>query len=144
MRRAPYQAIMDAIRTDIAAGRLLPGDRIPSENELVAAHGVSRMTANRAVRELAAEGLVKRAPGSGSFVSGRPLELSLLRVPDIADEITGGGGDYAARVVERGPVAASPELAQALEIAHGATTLRTLIVHLASGRPLQLEERHVN
>jgi GntR family transcriptional regulator, histidine utilization repressor len=144
MADAPYRTIMAQLRDGIAAGRLKPGDRIPSENELSAAYGVSRMTANRAVRELAAEGLVSRAAGSGSFVAEPRLELSLLRVPDIVEEIRQAGGRYSARVVARGKVAATPELARAFEQEGGGELLHALILHESDGRPFQLEDRHVD
>src|SRR5690348_4662338 len=59
------QSICDAVRD----GRLRPGDRVPSEAELVQQFEVSRMTANRAVRELQAAGVVVRRAGSGSFIA---------------------------------------------------------------------------
>ncbi len=106
------------------------------------------MTANRAVRELMAEGLVSRTAGSGSFVAERRLELSLLRVPDIIEEIRLAGGRYSARVVARDRVAATAELAQAFERPFerpaGPDLLHTLIVHESDGRPIQLEERYVD
>lgn len=144
MKEAPYRRIMAAIQADIASGRLKPGDRIPSEHELTAAFGVSRMTANRAVRELTQEGLVSRRVGSGSFVSDRRMELSLLRVPGIAEEIRAGSAAYSAIVVERRRIAADEAAAAALEIGLGGPVLHTLVVHCADGRPLQLEDRIVN
>jgi GntR family transcriptional regulator, histidine utilization repressor len=135
---------MDAIRRDIAAGLLAAGDRIPSENEICQRHGVSRMTANRAVRELAAEGLVRRTAGSGSYVAERRLELSLLRVPDIAEEIIADTGVYAATVIEQRALPAPPEVATALEMTKQATVYHSLIVHRSAGKPLQIEDRYVN
>jgi GntR family histidine utilization transcriptional repressor len=135
---------MAAIRADIASGRLKAGDRIPSEHELTAAFGVSRMTANRAVRELTQEGLVSRRTGSGSYVCARRMELSLLRVPDIAEEIRAGAASYSAIVTERRRIAADAAAASALEIAIGDAVLHTRIIHCADGRPLQLEDRIVN
>jgi GntR family histidine utilization transcriptional repressor len=144
MPAAAYTRIVDWLRGEIAAGRLAPGERIPSENELVASFGVSRMTANRAVRELTQEGLVTRTAGSGSFVAQRRLELSLLRVPDIAEEIRAESGRYSARLIERHAVKASGEIAAALELEPGAEVFHTLIVHEAASQPLQLEDRYVN
>ena len=59
------QLLRDTIRT----GGLVPGDRIPSENEIVDQHRVSRATANRALAVLADEGLITRRRGSGSLVA---------------------------------------------------------------------------
>ena len=54
----------------IRSGAWAPGARVPSENELVESFGISRMTANRALRELTADGFLARVPGVGTFVQG--------------------------------------------------------------------------
>ena len=56
-----YQQLKDMIIRRISSGDLRPADRVPSEYELVEATGVSRMTANRALRELTGIRLAKRA-----------------------------------------------------------------------------------
>ncbi|WP_405648620.1 GntR family transcriptional regulator [Streptomyces uncialis] len=60
--------VRDALIADIEAGKYGPGDRIPSESELCATHGVAPMTARRAVRDLQARGMVYTEWGRGSFV----------------------------------------------------------------------------
>ncbi|MFD7549022.1 GntR family transcriptional regulator [Streptomyces sp. NPDC059816] len=66
--RAPYMRVLDALTAEIEAGTYGPGDRIPSESELSATHGVAPMTARRAVKELRERGLVYTEWGKGSFV----------------------------------------------------------------------------
>ncbi|MGY8794453.1 MAG: GntR family transcriptional regulator, partial [Woeseiales bacterium] len=51
-----YRQVKELIIRRISNGELRPRDRVPSENELVDSTGVSRMTANRALRELNDEG----------------------------------------------------------------------------------------
>ncbi|GAA3022548.1 GntR family transcriptional regulator [Actinokineospora globicatena] len=63
-----YRAIADALRQRIDSGELQPGDRIPSENELMAAHGVEQPTARRALDVLKNEGLIVARRGAGTFV----------------------------------------------------------------------------
>lgn len=63
-----YQVVFDALRKDIESGRLAPGGRVPSESELVARFGASRITVGRAVRDLQLQGLVERRVGSGTYV----------------------------------------------------------------------------
>nr|WP_090277600.1 GntR family transcriptional regulator [Mycolicibacterium komanii]CRL72338.1 transcriptional regulator [Mycolicibacterium komanii] len=71
MRPAPaYQTLRDQLRDEIAAGRYRDGVRLPTESELVAAHGVSRQTVRRAFQDLVAEGVVYRVPGRGTYASG--------------------------------------------------------------------------
>ena len=58
-----YQQLKDHVLRSIRSGNLRPRDRVPSESELVQQFGVSRMTANRALRELARDGYVVRQAG---------------------------------------------------------------------------------
>ena len=82
-----YQQLKDLIIERISSGELQPTDRVPSENELVESMQVSRMTANRALRELDSEGYVERVAGRGTFVSDFRSQSHLLEVRNIADEI---------------------------------------------------------
>ena len=63
-----YQQVYEALHRGIVSGRLRPGERLPSEAELVKQFGTSRITVGRAMRELQHEGLVERRAGSGTFV----------------------------------------------------------------------------
>jgi GntR family transcriptional regulator of arabinose operon len=64
-----YREIFEKLQGDISSGRYQPGNRLPSEAELVRRFGVSRMTVFRAMRELQALGIVTRKVGSGTYVS---------------------------------------------------------------------------
>ncbi|MFC9943480.1 GntR family transcriptional regulator [Streptomyces pratensis] len=73
-RQPKYQRIADALRDAIQAGRYSPGDRLPGENDVMAEHGVARMTARQALGVLQSEGIAESRPGAGVFVrSFRPL-----------------------------------------------------------------------
>jgi GntR family transcriptional regulator, arabinose operon transcriptional repressor len=63
-----YQQIYDKIMEDVRAGRLNPGDRVPSENELSKRFGVSRITTKRTLEMLSEEGIVERVAGKGTFL----------------------------------------------------------------------------
>jgi GntR family histidine utilization transcriptional repressor len=89
--RPLYQRVKDYVLDHIESGELAPGHRLPSEHELVRMLGVSRMTANRALRELMAEGALTRLPGVGTFVAPRPADAEFLRIRNIADEVAERG-----------------------------------------------------
>ena len=65
------------IKTLILEGRLKPGDRLPSERELVARLGVSRASVREALRSLEIRGLLDVRPGEGAFVREVPVEAVL-------------------------------------------------------------------
>ncbi|MDU4314501.1 MAG: GntR family transcriptional regulator [Klebsiella michiganensis] len=89
-RSAPapfYEKVKQAISEKIHSGVWRPHDRIPSEAELVAQFGFSRMTINRALRELTDEGLLVRLQGVGTFVAEPKGQSALFEVRSIAEEI---------------------------------------------------------
>ncbi|HEY9347065.1 MAG TPA: GntR family transcriptional regulator, partial [Inquilinus sp.] len=139
-----YLRIKDAILARIAEGTLKPGDRVYSESELVASFGVSRMTANRALRELMFEGVLTRATGLGTFVSSQRQDIDLLQIRNIADEISGRGHRHTAKVLIADRIKADATIAQSLDLAVGIEVMHTLIVHLEDDQPIQVEERYVN
>ena len=80
-----YQQLKDLIIQQISTGELRPNDRVPSENQLVETQCVSRMTANRALRELTAEGYVKRIAGRGTFGETRQSRTHFSTDPENHD-----------------------------------------------------------
>jgi GntR family transcriptional regulator, histidine utilization repressor len=128
----------------VAAGTLRAGERVPSENELVRELRVSRMTANRALKELAADGVLVRVAGVGTFVAEQRVHAHPLEVRNIADEIRAGGHEHRVRVAALEPVAASRELAERFGVKAGAMLDYSLLTHFEGALPLQVEERYVN
>nr|WP_297353289.1 histidine utilization repressor [uncultured Caldimonas sp.] len=128
----------------IAAGDWRPGERIPSEGELTREFGLSRMTVNRALRELAASGAITRVQGVGSFVSGPKAESTMVEVHGIRDEILQRGQRHRASVLSLGSTQADAALAQAFGLPVGTPLFHSLLLHFADEQPLQLEDRYVN
>jgi GntR family transcriptional regulator len=67
-----FKQIADQLRDAIRTGELAPGDRLPSESELMSHYAVARMTARQSLAELRAEGIVIAERGRGVFVQSRP------------------------------------------------------------------------
>lgn len=139
-----YAGVKQVILDRIHSGEWPPKYRVPSENELVVELGVSKMTANRALRELASEGELVRIQGVGSFVADRKGVSALFEVRNIADEIAERGHTHEATVVVLAQEAASPETADALGLGIGSPVFHSLIVHSENGVPVQIEDRHVH
>jgi GntR family transcriptional regulator len=66
-----YVRIAVAVRQQITSGELKAGQPVPSITTLAQEHGVARQTASKALRLLESEGLVRRIPGLGYYVSGK-------------------------------------------------------------------------
>jgi len=139
-----YRLIRDELLEDIESGRLQAGERVPSENELVGRFGVSRMTARRALQELADAGFLLRTRGLGSFVAdSRPMS-SMLQVRNIADEIAERGHRHSARVLSLESVTAGEELGRYFDLAPDDELYHSVLVHRENGVPIQHEDRYVN
>lgn len=138
-----YAAIKQSISDGVRDGSLKPGDRVPSEAELVEKFDVSRMTANRALRELQSAGVIVRRAGSGSFIAEPKPIGHMIEIRNIAEEIRGRGHDYRARVIQNFEEKASAEIAALLEVPVGTKIFHSIIVHHEAEFPIQLEERFV-
>jgi GntR family transcriptional regulator len=102
--RFPYQDIVEELRASILDGRLDPGERLPSENELAERYGTSRPTVRRAIALLKAEGLVSTAQGRGVFVRARPHVRLLLSGANFRRHRRAGLSGFNAQVEEQGQV----------------------------------------
>jgi GntR family histidine utilization transcriptional repressor len=141
---APYARVKQHLRRELSRGRWKAGEQMPSEADLVAQFGVSRMTVNRALRELQADGLVQREQGRGTFAAPLHKLASTLTIRDLHEEITARGHRHHATVQLAREEAAPAALAERLGLAAGAPVFHTLIVHHDNGVPLQCEDRYVN
>lgn len=66
-----YLCLVDSLLASINAGKIAPGDQLPTEQQLIEQYGVSRITVRAALSELAARGLIERTPGRGTFFTGK-------------------------------------------------------------------------
>ena len=139
-----FQRIKDYLVGEIAAGRWKEGDLVPSELALVRQFGVSRMTVNRAVRELTAEQVLTRRQGSGTFVAPQKYQASLVEIRNIADEVHARGHVHASHPLLLEDSPAGESLARQFELAPGTPLFHSLIVHAENGQPIQVEDRWVN
>jgi GntR family histidine utilization transcriptional repressor len=139
-----FQRIKDYLLGEIASGRWKEGDLVPSEQALVRQFGVSRMTVNRAVRELTAEQVLTRRQGSGTYVAPQKYLATLVEIRNIADEVHARGHVHAShpRLLEQSP--AGETLARQFELEPGTPLFHSVIVHDENGRPIQVEDRWVN
>jgi GntR family transcriptional regulator len=132
VRPVRYLAIADDLRERVARGEFGTGRLLPSESELSAAYGASRITVRRALEELRGEGLVDSRQGYGWFVAADPLHQTLGRLGTIEAQLAGRGVVAERRVLDFGFVKAPRRVRDLL----GAeTVLRVRRLNLADGRP---------
>ncbi len=144
MAQPRYQAIKEFIYRQIREGVYLPKSRVPTEQQLTRMFEVSRMTVNRALRELVGEGILIRRQGVGTFVSDIQAESPLLEIRNIADEVRARHHVYSNLLHSLETVIADQLIAGRLGLQPGATVFHSLLVHFENGVPLQLEDRYVN
>ncbi|MCJ2121809.1 PLP-dependent aminotransferase family protein [Methylobacterium sp. J-077] len=79
MRATDYRDVADAVATEIAAGTLRPGDRLPPQRDFAYARGIAVSTASRVYAELGRRGLVTGEVGRGTFVRSEPGRAVILQ-----------------------------------------------------------------
>lgn len=139
-----YARVKHMITQQIQNGTWPPHHRVPSESELVTQLGFSRMTINRALREMTADGLLVRMQGVGTFVAEPKSQSALFEVHNIADEIAARGHRHSCKVVLLNEEAAGAERALALDLREGQRVFHSIIVHYENDIAVQIEDRYVN
>ena len=139
-----YARVKQMITHQIQSGNWPPHHRVPSESELVSQLGFSRMTINRALREMTADGLLVRMQGVGTFVAEPKTQSALFEVNNIADEIAARGHLHSCKVISLTEETAGSERAAALGVREGQKVFHSLIVHYENGVAVQIEDRFVN
>jgi len=126
-----YQEIAKAIRVDVDSGLLAEGQLLPSEAELSATHGASRVTIRKALEQLRGEGLVDSRQGFGWFVGTETIRQSLDSLETIEDQLAEAGRTSQRHVVRFGFIDAPAEIEALL----GAEVLEVTRLNLADDEP---------
>jgi GntR family transcriptional regulator len=132
-----YRQIEQALRERIAS--LRPGERLPSDAELCAQFGVSRMTARNAMQRLEVDGLIRREPGRGSFVAEPPAHRRANRLMTFTDEMQRAGRTPSSRVLTRVIRPSTSSEAENLGIPPRQPIVHLRRLRLADGQPIAIE-----
>jgi DNA-binding GntR family transcriptional regulator len=132
-----YVEIERFLRERIAGAAV--GDPLPSDAELCAQFGVSRMTARQAVQALAAEGLLVRRSGHGTFVAARPVHRRMGTLFSFTEDMERRGMTASSRPIALGWSEATPEERAELELGTGERVVLVHRVRLADGVPMAIE-----
>jgi GntR family transcriptional regulator len=134
-----HARLRDALRARILDGRLAPGAKLPSEAELTAAHGVSRITVRQALGALQAEGLIVKLHGKGAFVSHPKAAQSLNRLQGLNEALALENHGVSSKRLAWREVKAPAAVARQLQLAPGEP-----VYHLQTLRYLDREPLSVN
>ena len=136
-QRARWEVIAHALREDITAGRLAPGQRLPNETLLAQRFGVNRHTLRQATQSLMREGFVQVRHGSGTFVRELVLDYALRRRTRLTENVADAGERAAREVLDSREAEAG---AWAADLRVGADSRVVLLTTRASvrGRPIGL------
>ena len=136
--------IRRALSGRITSGAWPPGTRIPSEIELTAHFGVSRMTTNRAIQSLALEGHLERHRRIGTIVAHRAQERPAFEIWDVREIVERSGERYSYQLLERMIVPAGDARRDPFNVRAETALLWLRCLHLSDDVPFQMEERLVN
>jgi GntR family transcriptional regulator len=128
--RSILEGLLDALK---------PGDPLPSERELAERYGVARMTVRAEITRLAAEGLVARVQGRGTFVAEARVEQAAA-LSSFTEDMRARGLIPGSRVLAHDVVPADDLVAARLDVAPRTPVLRVRRVRTADGEPMAVEE----
>ncbi|MBL4786057.1 MAG: UTRA domain-containing protein [Cohaesibacteraceae bacterium] len=141
---SPYLQVKQAILQQIRGGELKPGDLISGEEELALHFKCARVTAHRALRELAEEGVVVRKRKSGTRVAAPSARSTRFSIPLIDVEIRSAGHEYSYSLVKKSIIAPPDIVRVKLDLKRDTEALHIQCVHYASSQPYQFEDRWIN
>ncbi|NOH61513.1 histidine utilization repressor [Vibrio coralliilyticus] len=147
MSQSPlYLQIKQYITDKIDSGHWPVGHRISTELELTEQFKVSRMTVNKAIRDLVAEGKLQRRPRVGTFVCAPDdkAESPLLDIQNIAEEVKLRGKKYSSKVIKQASMLADETVAIKLGVMLNSPIFYSEIIHFEDNSPIQYELRWVN
>jgi len=121
-----------------------PNTIIPSEKALAEEFGCARATVNRAMRELADEGILDRKRKAGTRVNAAPVRNAKFAIPLVRNEVEALGATYRYALVNHAALPAPNWLRARLELPAGSDVLHLRCIHYANNAPFQFEDRWIN
>lgn len=134
-----YGQIKDMLRNKILDGSYPPHSKLPSESEVMAQFGVSRITARQAIRDLQKEGLVFTIQGKGSFVTKPKAVQDLTRLEGFGEAMNSKGYETHSRLIAAQEVMADATVARALRVQSGTPVVEIERVRYLNRAPISLD-----
>ena len=137
-----YYQLENVLREKILAGAFAPGEQLPTESDLIKQFGVSRITVRQSLAALAADDLIERRQGSGTFVTHRKTKRHKLdgniHLTGSLDELIEMGLNTPVQMLEFNRVEADKQEAELLQVKVGTTVFRLKRLRLHENSPYSL------
>lgn len=131
-----WRQIAETLSGDLKAGRIKPGDRLPTELELAERFTVNRHTVRRAVATLAEQGILRIEQGRGTFVNDKTIDYVLGRRTRFSANLLAQGREPGHRLISAERATASGGIAADLKLREGAAIMRIETLNIADGAPM--------
>lgn len=138
-----YHQIGDALQFAIDNGELLPGDRLPSENEISSQYNVSRNTARLAINMLIMRGLAYRVKGKGTFVTQSRMRYGLMQLTSFTEEMRRRGMTASSKVLSLVCEIPPQRIAQRLQLDAQTQAYKIERLRLTNGEPMAFHISYV-
>lgn len=138
-----FALIKQFLEQQIASGELSSGAKIPTEQSLADSFSVSRMTARRAVQELADTGMLTRTPGSGTFVAEPIKTVPMIAITNLVDAAK-QSNTHSHRIISADAVQLAANKARLMGLMADTLVFQLNLLHLNNNRPIQWQQICVN
>ncbi len=135
-----YIQIRESLKAQIAQELLAPGQKLPSEDELAAEYGVSRMTVRQGLASLIEDGLLYRRHGIGTFVSNSDVERDHRRLTNFFESCRRQGKEASAQLLQFEVIPVGHAAAETLHITTGDLVIRIVTLRAINGKPVTLHD----
>lgn len=132
-----------ALRALIADGTWPDGTQLPNEGKLSEMLGVSRITIRHALRNIEEAGLLRREHGRGTFVRTSTVTAGVRGLTSFTQEMADRGLVVGSRVLEMVEIAATPDIATALEIADGSAVYKIRRLRAGNNQPIGVQTAYL-
>ena len=137
-----YIRIREDLRGRILSGELSRGERLPSEEELSASYGVSRMTLRQSLSDLVDEGLLYRKHGVGTFVALQHFARDHSHLQNFFENSRENGLSVDEKILEMSVIPARLQVAKALNQVEGEQVIRLKTLRIVEGNPVTIHEAY--
>lgn len=138
-----YHQLQNVLKAEIEAGRLVPEERLPSEQEIAERFQVSKITVRQALTELAQQGYIRREQGRGTFVTKRKFDEGPRELTSFTEEMRRHSLQATSRILAQFEAQAEVRVTEALRLPANSPVLTIRRLRLANGEPLSVQTAHI-